>query len=619
MDAFVWPAFSTLLLVTSLLAAEDIMIADFESRDYARWKAEGNAFNAGPAHGRQLTELEIENAQGNGVASSELEGDGPTGILTSPEFKIERDYLSFFVAGGNYERHTCFNLLIEGKVVRSATGWNSDRLAPASWDVRPFIGKAAQVQLVDQASGSWGHINVDHIVLTDHPNRATVVIQPLYRETHRPQYHFTARQWTMDRLNPGMRQEGWLNDLNGLIYYEGEYHLFAQRWNKCWIHAVSTNLVHWTELEPAFWEEKLDSGVQSGSCVIDYANTSGLGNDTNNPPMVAFWSRNDNKSQCMSYSLDRGRSWRHYSNNPVLEHPERDPKVFWHSPGARWVMLLYGAQDGERRYHIFTSTNLLSWTDEKRPVGNSYECPDFFELALDGDRTRMKWILVRGDGKYSVGSFNGSEFKEETAQFESDSGPNFYATQTWENAPEGRRIQAAWMRGGLYPDMPFNQQITFPRELSLRTTRAGPRLFRQPVRELATLHDTEDTWTNRSLNAGQRLPLAPAGDLFRIRAEVIIDDAATLTLSVRGTTVVLKQKTVTGGTKPIPLLDALTKFEVLVDRTSVETFVNDGEVSISKCFLPTESGLYIKAADGRVLIRSLSLIRLKSMWSDSNR
>src|SRR5690349_16999399 len=114
------------------------------------------------------------------------------------------------------------------------------------------------------------------------------------------------------------------------------------------------------------------------------------------------------------------------------------------------------------------------------------------------------------------------------------------------------------MRGGSYPDMPFNQQVTFPRELTLRTTAAGPRLFRKPVRELVTLHDTEETWTTRRLSAGQSLALAPSGDLFRIQAELQIDAGATLTLNVRGTSVVLNQKTVACGTKPIALADELT-------------------------------------------------------------
>ena len=133
--------------------ADDLVIADFESQNYGNWKSTGMAFLHGPARREQLTTLEIENATGSGVASSEIEGDAPQGTLTSPEFKIQRAYVSFLVAGGDYERHTCLNLLVGGKIVRSATGWNSDRLVPVSWDVRPFAGQPAQIQIVDEASG----------------------------------------------------------------------------------------------------------------------------------------------------------------------------------------------------------------------------------------------------------------------------------------------------------------------------------------------------------------------------------------------------------------------------------------------------------------------------------
>ena len=256
--------------------AEDLTIGHFGTADYGNWKTTGTAFGSGPVSGDLLAKLGIENAGGDPVASSKIDGDGPTGTLTSPEFKIARRYISFRISGGDYEHYNCLNLLIHGQIVRSATGWRSDRLVPASWDVSQFRGQKAQVQIVDEASGDWGHINVNHIAQTDNPERLPVATEPLYRESLRPQFHFTARQWTMDRLNPREGQEGWINDLNGLIYYDGEYHLFAQRWAKCWLHAVSRDLVHWTELEPAFWEEKLDSGVQSGTCVVDYNNTSGL-------------------------------------------------------------------------------------------------------------------------------------------------------------------------------------------------------------------------------------------------------------------------------------------------------------------------------------------------------
>jgi sucrose-6-phosphate hydrolase SacC (GH32 family) len=595
-------------------AADDLLISKFDGRSYGDWKTTGTAFRRGSPSGDLIEKLEIENARSATVVSSEIEGDGPTGTLTSPPFRIERDYISFLIGGGNYERHVCVNLLVDGNIVRSATGWNSDRLVVQSWDVRPWAGQQAQIQVVDEATGTWGHINIAHVVQTDHPERLPGNTQRLYEETHRPQFHFTARQWTMDRLNPGMRQEGWLNDLNGLIFYEGEYHLFAQRWNKCWIHAVSKDLVRWTELEPAFWEEQLDSGVQSGSCVVDYANTSGLATDTNRPALIAFWSRNDNRSQCISYSPNRGRTWKHYDGNPVLVHPERDPKVFWHAPTRRWVMFLYGERDKARFYHIFTSTNLLSWQDEEHPIRNSYECPDFFQLPLDGDPNRIKWVLVRGDGKYSIGDFDGSAFVEQTSQFDSDAGPNFYATQTWENAPEGRRVQVAWMRGGTYPGMPFNQQITFPRELTLRSTPEGPRLHRQPIRELDALHDTEQIWSNRKLHPGQTLPLAPAGDLFRVQAELTMDESTTLTLNVRGNRITFTHQSMACGTKPVPLSAPLKNFEALVDRASIETFANNGQASMSKCFLPTETGLSLKVTGGAVTISHLKLVYLKSAW-----
>lgn len=596
------------------VAADDIVIADFEDAGYGAWKTEGTAFSKGVPRNAQLRQLEIEGAHGNGVASSELEGDRPMGRLSSPEFKIERRYVSFLIGGGRYEQHTCLNLLVGGKVVRSATGWNSDRLAPVTWDVNPWSGKTAQIQIVDEAGGDWGHINVDHIIQTDKPETLPVVTGPLYQETFRPQFHFTARQWTVDRLNPKERQEGWLNDLNGLIYYEGEYHLFAQRWNKCWIHAVSRDLVHWTELQPAFWEEQLDSGVQSGTCVIDYANTSGLSPDPKNPPMVAFWSRNDNRTQCLSYSLDKGRTWKHYEKNPLMVYPERDPKVFWHEPTRNWVMMLYG--DG--KYHILTSKNLLEWKDEKHPIANSYECPDIFELPLDGDRNRMKWVLIRGDGRYSVGSFDGSEFKEETAQFDSDAGPHFYATQTWENTQtgDGRRVQTAWMRGGVYPDMPFSQQITFPRELTLKTTPQGPRLFREPIREIDLLHKRESTWANRSLRANNSLLLAPTGDLFHIQAEVNIPAGSTLTFTIRGVPLTMTHQTIACGTNPVPAFGEIKKVEILIDRTSIEAFANEGEVSTSRCYLASENGVSVRASGGPVTIQSLKVFELKSIWQN---
>jgi sucrose-6-phosphate hydrolase SacC (GH32 family) len=609
-----------LLVLTAHLAflsqcsAGDLVIGNFSGTNYGDWKKTGTAFNLGPASGDLPAKLGIENSRDNTVTSSELEGDGSTGTLTSPEFKITRKYISFLISGGDFEHDTCINLIINGKIIKSAVGWRSDRLVPTSWDVSRFQGQKAQVQIVDEASRDWGHINVDHIVQTDKPERLPVATGPLYQESLRPQFHFTARQWTMDRLNPGPKEEGWLNDLNGLIYYDGEYHLFAQRWWKCWLHAVSRDLVHWTELPPAFWEEKSETGDQSGTCVVDYNNTSGLSPDKANPPMVAFWTRNDNRTHCICYSLDHGRTWKRYEKNPILVYPERDPKVFWYAPSSHWVMMMYG----NNQYHIFTSTNLLSWKDEHHPLPDSFECPDFFELPVDGNRDHMKWVIVQGNGNYSIGSFNGVEFKEETARYACDIGPTFYATQTWGNTDtgDGRRIQAAWMRDSTFPEMPFNQMVSFPCELKLRSTPNGLRIFREPIKEIAQLHNGLDEWTNRTLRADEVLPLEPSGQLFHIRAEVNIPAGATLTFNFRGITVILTSNTIQSASSPAPVLDRIKTVEFLVDRTSIETFVSHGEISVTRFVLPHENGLSVKAEGGPVTIRSLIVYPLNSAWSD---
>jgi sucrose-6-phosphate hydrolase SacC (GH32 family) len=440
---------------------------------------------------------------------------------------------------------------------------------------------------------------------------ATVQQTKMYQETLRPQFHFTARQWTEHLLNPQQRQEGWINDLNGLIYYDGEYHLFAQRWAKCWLHAVSRDMIHWQELQPAFWEESEGSGVQSGTCVIDYENTSGLAKDKKHPAMVAFWSRFDNHSQCLCYSLDHGRTWTRYEKNPIMEHPERDPKVFWYEPGKHWVMMMYG--DGQ--YHILTSQNLLDWHDEHHPIPDSFECPDFFQLPIDGDRHHMKWVLIQGSGYYSIGTFDGVQFHEESKRAPCDVGPNFYATQTWANTStgDGRRVQVAWMRGADFPDMPFNQEISFPCELTLRTTAQGLKLFRQPIKELATLHESHRSWSHLNLEPNRPLTLTESGDLYQIDADVELPAGATLTFDLRGTHVTLTANSLQSGGDPIHFNEPLKHVQILLDRGSVEVFLNHGELSYTKYALGNTEGIRV-SSEGRTILHSVQLYRLKSIW-----
>lgn len=573
------------------------------------WTAHGGAFGEGPpcsspAVGPDTAEPEEI------VASSRGKEPPAQGRLVSDPFIVSQPYLNFRIAGGDYEYKTCLNLVIDRAIVRSETGRATEWLHAASFDVSRWLGREAHLELVDEASGQWGWICLASTslgcspVTTDRPDR-------LYQEPLRPRLHFTARQWQMQRTDPVERQEGWLNDLNGLVHVDGEYHMFAQRWNKCWIHAVSTDLVHWTEISPAFFEESLGTGVQSGSCVVDYDNTSGLGKRVGPPPMVAFWSRNDNRSQCLSYSLDRGRTWTHHPENPLLDKPERDPIVLRDHQRSQWIMVMYG----DNQYHLLRSDDLLHWQDLHHPIGDSFECPDFFELPLVGT-DESRWVLVRGDGRYSVGTFDGAKFTEETAQLQCDAGPNFYATQSWGigNHPAPRRVQVAWMRGGSYPHMPFNQQVSLPCELTLHRTEAGPRLCRTPIAEFDILTRRRHSWPGRVLEAGDTWMVGAAWPLLRLTYDVVVRPGAALHLHLCGVSLKVTADGLHLLGSEQSTLTPLTHLDVVIDTTSIEVFANHGEASLTACTLPRQPDIRVSAEGRSCTIRSFSLAELDSIW-----
>jgi fructan beta-fructosidase len=249
---------------------------------------------------------------------------------------------------------------------------------------------------------------------------------PTYREPYRPQFHFTPAS-------------NWMNDPNGLVYHKGEYHLFYQHnpfgntWgHMSWGHAVSRDLVHWEQLPVAIREEG-DEAIFSGSAVVDHHNTTGIGT-RKNPPMVAIYTSAypDDQEQSLAYSTDRGRTWTKYAGNPVLDDPDRefrDPKVFWYAPERKWVMVL--AKAVQRKVGIYASEDLKSWEHlsdfgPANAVAGIWECPDLFQLPVDGDRRTKKWVMAvslnpgsiaGGSGtQYFVGDFDGTRFEADNVQ-----------------------------------------------------------------------------------------------------------------------------------------------------------------------------------------------------------
>jgi fructan beta-fructosidase len=320
-----------------------------------------------------------------------------------------------------------------------------------------------------------------------------------------------------------------MNDPNGMVYYDGEYHLFYQhnpfgdKWgHMSWGHAVSPDLVHWEHLPVAIPES---NGVMafSGGAVVDWNNTSGFGRE-GKPPLVAIYTghREANQSQYIAYSNDRGRTWTMYHGNPVLDIGRkdfRDPKVFWHEPQRRWVMVV--ALPDQHKVSFYSSPDLKQWSHlsdfgPAAAVGGIWECPDLFELAVDGDPTNTRWVLIvslnpgsisGGSGmQYFVGHFDGTRFTADspapgitTAGMPLDSvrwadyGKDFYAAVSWSDVPreDGRRLWLGWMNNWQYaqdiPTSPWRSVQSLPRTLALRTTSQGIRMVQQPVMELQQL------------------------------------------------------------------------------------------------------------------------------------
>ncbi len=407
-----------------------------------------------------------------------------------------------------------------------------------------------------------------------------------YDELYRPQFHFTPHK-------------NWINDVNGPVFYKGVYHLFYQHnpfgieWgNMHWGHAVSRDLVHWSEL-PLALKPDSHGTCFSGTAAVDWNNSAGLAQGPEKTLVILYSgvpvpTPPGSAVQCLAYSNDAGNTWKTWERNPVLPHivgSNRDPKIFWHAPTKQWAMALYL---DKHDYAFFTSPDLKTWTRQSTFVHQTAtECPDVFELPLEGSPATRKWIFLGGNGHYYIGAFDAKTFTPESGPFPIDSGANFYASQVWSDIPpaDGRTVQMAWMRGGKYPNMPFNQQMSFPCELRLRKFSDGLRVCRTPVREIASLRGREHRWRNLRVKPGAN-PLAELrGDLFEIEAEM---EAQDIEFTIRGQALRIAAGKISclGTTADLGPVQGRLSLQVLIDRSSVEVFANQGRVSLSNCFLP---------------------------------
>jgi fructan beta-fructosidase len=435
----------------------------------------------------------------------------------------------------------------------------------------------------------------------------------LYRESRRPQFHFTS-------------QRGWLNDPNGLVWFDGEYHLFYQHnpygwdWgNMHWGHAVSSDLVRWSELPIALYPKTYGDWCFSGSAVVDRRNTSGFGTDGSPPLVLAYTSTG--RGECIAFSRDRGCTWTEYATNPVVKHTGRDPRLLWHEPTKRWVMAVYDETGGARSIAFHSSPDLKNWRFESR-IDGFFECPELFELPVAGNAGTRLWVLHAADGAYQLGQFDGRRFEPTTPKARVWYG-NFYASQTFSDTPDHRRIQIGWANGITFPGEPFNQQMTVACELTLRPTADGPRLFARPAAELASLRQSEHILYGFTLAAGERKLEGLVGRLLDIDIEAEVGEKGAFEVGVRGTMVAYDgvKKVLTCGKVSAPLAPERTtvRLRILLDRGSIEVFGNDGRVAVSA---PRDTSadkphvsIAVPATSPPVKIRSIHVFELASAWS----
>lgn len=430
----------------------------------------------------------------------------------------------------------------------------------------------------------------------------------VYSEPSRAQLHFSPRR-------------GWNNDPNGMVYADGEYHLYFQHnpygweWgNMSWGHAVSKDLIHWEELPIALHAYKYGDMAYSGGAVVDKKNTSGLRTGKNSLIVATYTSTG--RGQCMVYSNDKGRTFKEYSGNPVITRANRDPRPLWYEPGKCWVNVVYDEIGNERYFNFFTSPDLKSWTYQSRIPG-FFECPDFFELSCEGKKL---WVLTGASSDYLLGQFDGKTFTPQTPMLKGHLGRGFYAAQTFTNEPKGRIVQIGWLQTKTV-NMPFNQGMSLPLELKLLTTAEGPRMTWTPVSELKKLRKKSYRIGKLALEPDAANPLAKvSGELLELRATFIPEGTATTTFDVRGITVsysaATQQLTVNGVSVHAPLVDGRQQITVYADRTALEVFASDGLVYVPMPVFPDvqNRSLKVSVTGGNVKFDALEGYELQSIW-----
>ena len=449
------------------------------------------------------------------------------------------------------------------------------------------------------------------------------------QDIYRPDFHFTP-------------PTNWMNDPNGLVYFNGEYHLFYQHhpysnvWGPMhWGHAISRDLLEWEHMPIALWPD--DNGfIYSGCAVVDWKDSTGF--FQGKPGLVCIFTHDDRypdgrlrQRQSLAYSSDNGRTWVKYEGNPVLENEQvtdfRDPKVFWHEASAMWVLV---AAAGDR-VHFYRSDDLKAWTfasefgADQGMHGGVWECPDLFELAVEGSNER-RWVLTLSDKgaesgiantQYFVGEFDGVTFSNDNDAKRvlwADFGSDFFAAQSWSDIPaapkDGRRIWVGWLANPGYakltPTEDWRGTLSVPRALTLKHVAGeGLRLKQTPIMELERLRKPDVRAEDVALAEAFTYPTKSA--VIELTCELELGDANEVSVMIAHgepyrTTIrydrtverLTLDRTLSGDSgfdpsgryaaqyhAPLKPEQGRISLRLYLDRSSIEVFANGGTTALS--------------------------------------
>jgi fructan beta-fructosidase len=475
-----------------------------------------------------------------------------------------------------------------------------------------------------------------------------------YKEQYRPQFHFS----------PAVN---WTNDPNGLVYFNGNYHIFYQhnpfgiQWgHMSWGHAISKDLIHWQNLPVAIPEE---NGVMifSGTCVADEKNTSGFGKN-GIVPLVAVYTGHTatNQSQYVAYSLDEGKTFTKYANNPVLDlHKKdfRDPKIFWYEPKQYWVMVV--VLPDEHKAQFYQSKNLLNWTwmSDFGPAGDIngvWECPDLFEAPIDNEHNKKKWVLTISANppsrmQYFVGEFDGTSFHNENNEAQilrPDYGTDYYAGISYNHLNNTQApVMIGWANNWAYandiPTSPWRSAMSLPRNIAVHKNGKQWTLLCKPINALQTLRD--DVYEIKKAVVTDKQELDVLSQQFEMSCTLDVKnikqagvrialgdehyteigyDASTSSLyidrSKSGNTTFNKAfEQTTYCSNNLKPDDGKIQLHIFFDNSIIEVFANDGELVMTSQIFPgkEDDQVTLFSKGGTAVFSDIKLWEMKSAWS----